>query len=67
MNASAISVFFIVTISASLYFIPSIIAANRKHHNSTAIFVVNLFFGWTVLGWVAALVWAIANPPPRVS
>ena len=26
--------------------------------NITAIFVLNIFFGWTLIGWVACLVWA---------
>jgi hypothetical protein len=41
-----------------LYFLPTIIAYNREHHNRLAIFLLNLFLGWTVLGWVAALVWS---------
>ena len=41
-----------------LYFLPAIIAKRRGHHNSVAIFLTNLFFGWTFIGWVAALIWA---------
>ncbi|MGC3506764.1 superinfection immunity protein, partial [Pseudomonas aeruginosa] len=41
-----------------LYFLPAIIAENRKHHNKRAISVLNLLLGWTFVGWVAALVWA---------
>ena len=40
------------------YFIPAVVAARRHHHNAGAIFVLNLLFGWTVLGWVAAFIWA---------
>jgi hypothetical protein len=39
-----------------LYFLPAIIA--RRKTNALAIFVFNLFFGWTGIGWVIALVWA---------
>jgi len=28
------------------------------------IVVVNLFLGWTVLGWIAALTWAASYKPP---
>tara|TARA_Y100000310_G_scaffold50306_1_gene46363 strand:+ start:33 stop:296 length:264 start_codon:yes stop_codon:yes gene_type:complete len=45
-----------------IYFIPSIIARKRKHPNRVAILVLNLFLGWTFLGWVAALVWAFTIP-----
>ena len=50
-----------------VYFVPTIVAAASKHHNTTAIFVLNLFLGWTLIGWVAALVWACTKPPPEGS
>jgi Superinfection immunity protein len=43
---------------AFAYFIPALNAWSRNHHNSGAILVLNLLLGWTVLGWVAALVWS---------
>lgn len=43
----------------ALYFLPYIIARYRKHKDATAISVVNLFLGWTFIGWVVALVWAV--------
>jgi hypothetical protein len=42
-----------------LYFVPSVIGFSRKHHNAAAIFLVNLLLGWTVLGWIASLVWSV--------
>jgi hypothetical protein len=50
------------------YFFPTIIAASRHHRNGGAIFLVNLFFGWSVLGWLIALIWSVtANvTPPKV-
>ena len=47
------------------YILPACIASWRHHHNANAIFVVNLFLGWTLLGWVAALAWAVTNPAPK--
>jgi hypothetical protein len=44
-----------------IYFIPFIVALARKHNDSTAIFVLNLFLGWTFIGWVIALIWAVKN------
>jgi hypothetical protein len=41
-----------------LYFLPSIIG--HKKRDFTGIFIVNLLFGWTVIGWIIALVWACA-------
>jgi hypothetical protein len=51
----------IFTIIGVLYFIPSIAAKSNKHRNSDAILLVNFFFGWTVLGWLIALIWAFTD------
>ena len=48
-----------------IYFVPSLIAVNRRHHNSTAIFVLNLCLGWSFIGWVVSLVWALTKVEPR--
>src|SRR5215472_12356499 len=45
-----------------LYFLPSIIARDKK--DAAGIFLVNFFLGWTVIGWVAALLWACASDHP---
>lgn len=43
-------------IIAVLYFLPTIAAYDKR--NVGAIFALNLFLGWTLVGWVIALVWA---------
>lgn len=58
-------VFVLVAGYLVLTFIPVIIAFQRGHHNAPAILAVTLLIGWTFLGWVAALVWALSNPPPQ--
>jgi len=50
---------FFISIGIFIYFIPSIIATKREHHNKVAITVFNLLLGWTGLGWILALVWSI--------
>ncbi len=40
------------------YFLPTVIAALRKKHSVLAILVLNLLLGWTLIGWVVALIWA---------
>lgn len=47
---------------ALVYFVPSIMAWARGHHNKGAITALNVLLGWTVLGWVVALVWALTRP-----
>ena len=44
-----------------IYFLPSLIARNRRHHNRTAILVLNFCFGWSFVGWVASLIWALTK------
>ena len=41
-----------------IYFVPSIIAVKRNHKNHMPIILLNIFLGWSLLGWVAALVWS---------
>lgn len=48
----------LLIISIGLYFLPSIVAKQRNHHNATSIILLNIFLGWTLLGWVIALVWS---------
>jgi hypothetical protein len=45
-------------ISLAFYFLPTIVAVIRKKRNALAIFLLNLFLGWTFIGWVVAIVWA---------
>lgn len=42
-----------------LYFVPTFVARAREHHNYGAIVALNIFLGWTFIGWVASLVWAL--------
>lgn len=42
----------------ALYFVPTFIAMGRSHHQVAAIFMLNLLLGWTVLGWIGAMIWA---------
>ena len=44
-----------------LYFLPTIIGLARKHSDGLGIFLLNLFLGWSFVGWVIALVWAVRN------
>lgn len=41
-----------------IYFFPTLVTYFRGVENRAPTFIVNLFLGWTVLGWVIALVMA---------
>jgi hypothetical protein len=45
-----------------LYFLPSLVA--RRKRDFGAIFALNLLLGWTFVGWVVSLVWALAAESP---
>lgn len=47
-----------------LYFLPAIIAGVRHKRDTLAIFLLNFFLGWTFIGWIVALVWAVKDDTP---
>ena len=42
-----------------LYMAPLIIAMVRDHHRLPWIGLLNFAAGWTVVGWIGALVWSV--------
>lgn len=54
-----------LAIATALYFLPSIVGRNKRDWG--AIFVTNLFLGWTVIGWIFALIWALKHDAPDAS
>ena len=44
-----------------MYFLPSVVAFARNKRDTTSIVLLNFFLGWSVIGWVIALVWAFKN------
>jgi len=49
-----------------MYFLPSIISLARSKRDLLAIFLLNLFLGWSIIGWVVALIWAAKHDAPVV-
>jgi len=56
----------VVGVGVLLYLLPAFIAGVRHHQNQGAIFVLNLLLGWTILGWIASLVWVCTSVDPRI-
>jgi hypothetical protein len=48
-----------------LYWLPTIVAVARHTHSALGIAMLNFFFGWTGIGWILALIWALAAGPAR--
>lgn len=49
----------------ALYFLPSFEAWKRDQPNLTPTVLVNLFLGWTLIGWVVAMVMAHKSTEPQ--
>ncbi len=61
-NLKLIIGFALLLLIVLVYFVPSVVAKGKR--NWTAIFVLNLFAGWTFAGWIVALVWACTKDNP---
>ncbi|TSE11372.1 MULTISPECIES: superinfection immunity protein [Aquimarina] len=59
-TVGVVFVIFII-VGAIFYFIPSIIALMRGKSNTVAIIALNLFLGWSIVGWVVSLVWSLSS------
>lgn len=41
-----------------IYFLPYLIANKKEHLQKRAIYILNIFAGWTIVAWIVALIWA---------
>ena len=48
----------------ALYFYPTLCTINR-YRKITPIFILNLLAGWTLIGWITALIWGMSRPSPQ--
>lgn len=53
-----------VTAGVIVYVLPALIATWRQKRNALAIGALNLLLGWTLVGWVVSLVWALLYEAP---
>ncbi|KQV12513.1 MULTISPECIES: superinfection immunity protein [unclassified Kitasatospora] len=54
----------LVIVAALLYFVPTVIALVRGVPNRGSVVVINVFLGWTLIGWVVALAMAVRSGAP---
>ena len=50
-----------------VYLFPAIVAIARKHHQRGAILMLDILLGWSVLGWIVAMVWACSAKRERLA
>lgn len=48
-----------------IYFLPFIVSLFTGNTRG-AVFVINLFLGWSIIGWVWALVWAVTSDSKQI-
>ncbi|MGH7813208.1 MAG: superinfection immunity protein [Candidatus Binataceae bacterium] len=56
--------FLLLLIGGGFYLVPGFAASYREHRNAKAIWALDILLGWTFIGWVVALVWALTSPAP---
>lgn len=66
-RADAIPGILLVGVVGLVYFIPSMVAASRNTSNKNSVFVINLFLGWTFIGWVVAMAMAVSQAETKKS
>lgn len=44
-----------------IYMVPTLTAMVRGHSKVALIGVVNVLVGWTIIGWIAAMVWTFSE------
>jgi len=59
--ALMIGVLALIGAAFGLYFLPSVIGIVKGKENVVAITVLNFFLGWTFIGWLVSLIWALTN------
>lgn len=52
---------FMLTALVCIYFIPAALAYHRRHKNRLSVLMLNIFLGWSGLGWIVALIWACTS------
>ncbi len=45
----------------AIYHLPTSLAIYRKTDNALIVQIINVFLGWTIVGWVVALVMALSS------
>lgn len=58
---SLINFFALLVLAVMFYMLPTIVARHVEHRQFGGVGLVNLLLGWTVLGWIGAMVWASWN------
>lgn len=53
--------YLVMILVVTLYAVPSFVAFFRQHSKKQVILVTNIFVGWTLIGWIACMVWSFSE------
>lgn len=51
----------IILIVTFIYFVPALKAYENEKRNKASVLVINIFLGWTLIGWIIALAMAVGK------
>ena len=54
----------VISLLVGCYLLPTVIGSARHAPDLWAVALINIALGWTVGGWIVALVMAMRSPPP---
>jgi hypothetical protein len=57
----SLSVILMMVFMVVMYLLPAIIGWRRGVSSRVLLLMLNVFFGWTVLGWLVFLIWAVTG------
>lgn len=64
ISTPVVVIAWVTTALTGLYMLPWAIAASRGKSNQWSVFLVDLLLGWTLIGWIVALVMACTSHQP---
>lgn len=56
---------FSIALAGAFYCLPMLIGYGRDHRQADLITTLNLLLGWTLIGWLIAIMMACGNPAGR--
>lgn len=54
----------LLAFSFFLYFVPALLASSRQSASAPAVWITNFLLGWTGVGWLVCLIWALSLQRP---
>ncbi len=64
---SGLGALLVIIVVIALYLLPTIVAASRHKENIGTVVVINVFLGWSFIGWVVALAMAFGQTKQPVA